>query len=95
MDSNIHTWNIQNPPDFVKMARMVIDLLFTSKTPNIDQFDIFVFTAVVLWDIFELRLQILSTDSTKHEHCHIFLPDFFISYKSARNKFYFESDFEA
>ena len=77
------------------MACKVIDLLFKAKTPNIDQFDIFLFSIGILREIFELRLQILSTDSPHHTHCHIFLPDFSIWYKSVKTKIFFKYHFEA
>ena len=55
------------------MARKVVDLLFTSKTTNIDQFDVFVFSVVVLLKIFELRVQILGIVSPHRKDCYVFL----------------------
>jgi len=77
------------------MGRKIIDLLFTYKTPNIDQVDIFVFSIVVLEEMFDSSLQIPGTESSYHKHCHIFLPDFFRWWKSAKNKIFVEDHFEA
>ena len=76
------------------MVRIVMDLLFSPKPPKIDQYDIFIFWTVVLWETFDSSLQIHGTDSPNHENCHIFLPDFFISHKPVKNRFFFEDDFE-
>jgi len=77
------------------MARTVVDLFFTSKTTNIDQFDVFVFSVVGLLKIFELRVQILGIVSPNRKDCYVFLPDFLIWCKSTKNKFYFEVQLEA